>query len=41
VLLALDAVLTGLFQMWISLAIHAFALFAIFGGFQACRATRT
>jgi hypothetical protein len=37
VLLALDTVLTGLFEMWIALAIHLFALFAIWGGFKACR----
>ncbi|HWN95396.1 MAG TPA: DUF4339 domain-containing protein [Methylomirabilota bacterium] len=40
ILLALDSVLTGFLQMWISLALHVFALFAIFAGFKACRASR-
>lgn len=40
ILLALDTAVTGLLQMWISLAIHAFALFCIFAGFKASRALR-
>jgi hypothetical protein len=40
ILLALDTVLTGLLQMWLSLAIHLFALFCIFSGFKASRAMR-
>lgn len=40
VLLGLDTVLTGVFRMWISLAIHVFALFCIFAGFKASRALR-
>jgi hypothetical protein len=40
ILLALDTVLTGLVQMWMSLALHLFALFCIFAGFKASRALR-
>lgn len=40
VLLALDTALTGLLQMWLSLALHAFALFCIFAGYKASRALR-
>jgi hypothetical protein len=41
ILLGLDTVLTGLLQMWLSLALHVFALFCIFAGFKASRAVRT
>ena len=41
VLVGLDTVVTGLLQMWMSLAFHAFALFCIFKGYQACRALRS
>jgi len=41
VVVALDTIVTGLLQMWMSLAFHVFALFCIFKGFQACRALRT
>ena len=40
ILLGLDTVLTGLLQMWLSLAFHVFALFCIFAGFRASRAMR-
>jgi hypothetical protein len=39
IFLGLDTVLTGVLQMWISLAIHVFALFSIFRGYQANRET--
>jgi hypothetical protein len=41
ILLGLDTALTGLLQMWLSLALHLFALFCIFAGFKASRALRT
>jgi hypothetical protein len=37
VLFALDALILLLVQDWIGVAFHAYALFSIFGGFQACR----
>jgi len=37
ILFAMDAVLVLLGQMWLSLALHAFALFFLFRGMQACR----
>jgi hypothetical protein len=37
VVMLLDSALTGLLQMWLSLIIHAFALFSIFSGFRANR----
>jgi hypothetical protein len=40
VVLVLDTALTGLFEMWMSLALHLFALFCIFAGYRACRAQR-
>jgi len=40
IVLGLDTALTGLVQMWLSLAIHLFALFCIFAGFRASRAMR-
>jgi hypothetical protein len=40
VLLALDTALTGLLQMWMSLALHVFALFCIFSGYKASRQLR-
>lgn len=40
ILLGLDTALTGLLQMWLSLALHLFALFCIFAGFKASRALR-
>jgi hypothetical protein len=40
VVLAIDTALTGLFQMWMSLALHLFALFCIFAGYRACRTLR-
>ena len=40
VLVGLDTVVTGLLQMWMSLAFHVFALYCIFKGYQACRALR-
>ncbi len=40
ILLALDTALTGLLEMWLSLALHLFALFCIFAGYRASRALR-
>ena len=40
ILLGLDTAVTGLLQMWLSLALHLFALFCIFAGFKASRALR-
>ena len=40
ILLALDTALTGLLQMWMSLALHLFALFCIFAGYRASRQLR-
>jgi hypothetical protein len=40
IVLGLDTALTGLLQMWLSLALHLFALFCIFSGFKASRALR-
>lgn len=37
ILFGLDGILTGIFQDWISLAFHAFALFVIFKAYQAAR----
>ena len=39
-LFALDGVLTALLQDWLSLAFHAFVLFVMFKGLQACRVLR-
>ena len=39
-LLAVDTALTGLFQMWLSLALHAFALVSIFTAYRASRELR-
>ncbi len=36
----LDAVLCGVFQVWVSLAFHALALFYLWSGFTALRALR-
>jgi hypothetical protein len=40
VVIALDTVLVGLLQIWISLAIHIWALVSIFNGFRASRQLR-
>lgn len=40
VLLALDTALTGLLRQWLSLALHAYALFCIFTAYRASRALR-
>jgi hypothetical protein len=37
-LYALDGLLFLLFQLWLGLGFHAFVLFCLFRGFQACRA---
>jgi hypothetical protein len=39
-LLAIDTVIAGFLQMWISLIIHLVALFSIFAAFRASRAMR-
>ena len=40
VVIALDTVLVGVLQIWISLAIHIWALVSIFNGFRASRQLR-
>jgi len=40
ILLGLDTALTGILQMWLSLALHLFALFCIFAGYKASRELR-
>jgi hypothetical protein len=37
VLFAMDTLLMFVFQDWISLAVHAFVVFCLFRGLQACR----
>ncbi len=40
ILYLLDAALCGVFQIWVSLAFHALALFYLWSGFSALRALR-